>query len=40
MFSDKIDIPAKHTSFIVNAELTPRTNVVYFNAKFKVKLYL
>ena len=43
MFFDKcapkIYIPAKHTSFIVDAELTPNTNVIYFDAKFKVKLY-
>ena len=46
MFFDKcapkIYIPAKHTSFIADAELTPppsHTNVIYFNAKFKVKLY-
>ena len=43
MFFDKcapkIYIPDKHTSFIVNAELTSHTDVIYFNAKFKVKLY-
>ena len=44
MFFDKcapkIYIPAKHTSFIVDAELIPHTNVIYFNAKLKVKLYM
>ena len=43
MFFDKcapkVYIRAKHTSFIVNAELTPHTNVIYINAKFKVNLY-
>ena len=43
MFFDKcapkIYIPAKHSSYIVDADLTSHTNVIYFNAKFKVKLY-